>query len=245
MKKNRHYLLKGLMMLILAMFTISVVHAQEEVELKEDKTIKIKMVKSEDGDMSIDTTIIIKGDFDGDWKALIDDEDLAKELEEIEIEIESDGEHETIMIMSPDKSKHKYMYVTAEEGEDGEVRVEVKEGNEGIHDVWVSKTEEGDSTITYMIKTEGKGKEGEKKVMVWHSDDGETHDILLEEMDGEGAKVMVVTVDDDVEGEGVVVKKEVIVIKDGKVIKCEHDHDHDCDHDHDKDKDKKKKKKKK
>jgi hypothetical protein len=231
-------MLKRLMVLFLAMFTFSLAYAQEETELKEDKTIKIKMVKSDDGDMSLDTTIVIKGDFDGDWKALIDDEDLIKELEEIEIEIETDGEHETIMIMSPGKSKHKYMYVTAEEDEDGEVRIEIKDGNDEIHeihDVWVSKTDDGDSTITYMIKTEGKGKEGEKKVMVWHSDDGETHDILLEEMDGEGAKVMVVTVDEDGEGEGVVVKKEVIVIKDGKVIKSEHDHD----------KDKKKKKKKK
>jgi hypothetical protein len=242
MKKNRHYILKSFLLMILAMFTFSVVHAQEEVELKEDKTIKIKMVKSEDGDLSIDTTIVIKGDFDGDWKALIDNEDLVKELEEIQIEIESDGENETIMIMSPDKSKHSYMYVTAEEGEDGEVRVEVKEGNKEIHDVWVTKSD-GDSTITYMIKTEGKGKEGEKKVMVWHSGDGESHDVLLNKMDGEDGKVMIVTVDEDGEAEGASVKKEVIVIKDGKVIKYDHykDHDHDCDHD----KDKKKKKKNK
>jgi hypothetical protein len=231
------------MLMILAMFTFTIVHAQEEVELKEDKTIKIKMVKSKDGNMAIDTTIIIKGDFDGDWKALIDDEDLIKEMEEIEIEIETDGEHETIMIMSPDKSKHSYMYVTAEEGEDGEVRIEVKEGDEEIHDVWVTKSD-GDSTITYMIKTEGKdGKDGEKKVMVWHSGDGETHDILLEKMDGEEGKVMIVTVDEDGKAEGTVVKKEVIIIKDGKLIKYDHyDHDHDCDHDKDKEKKKKKKK---
>ena len=54
-------MLKSLVLMILGMFTISTVHAQEETEIKEDKTIKIKMVKSKDGDMSIDTTIIIKG----------------------------------------------------------------------------------------------------------------------------------------------------------------------------------------
>ena len=72
MKINRHLLLKGLILMIMAAFTFTQATAQETKE--EKKVIKIRMVTDDDGNTTIDTTIILDEDFEGDWKALNEDD---------------------------------------------------------------------------------------------------------------------------------------------------------------------------
>lgn len=282
MKMNRHLLLKGLILMIMAAFTFSSATAQEEKE--EKKIMKIKMTADDDGNVTIDTTIVLDEDFEGDWKALIDDEELLEQIENIEIDLNLDDDGNIYLIKSPHTTKKAYYY-SVESDDDGEVTVKVEHEMEDIHDIHV-KTIEGDTTLTFVIKTDCKESDGEKQVMIWHTDgddkhkdhnvtvsksmdvhvdvvdgdsvitytiemkdeDGEhkdvmiwhsdgdeeiTHDVILEKIEGDSCKVIIVTAGDD--GKTVIMKKkEVIIIT---------DEDHDNDHDHDKDKKKKKKKK--
>jgi len=274
---NRHLLLKGLILIIMAAFTFSPANAQEVKE--EKKIMKIKMTADDDGNVTIDTTIVLDEDFDGDWKALIEDEELQEQMGNIEIELELDDDGNIYMIKSPQTTQKAYYY-SVESDDDGEVTVKVEHEMEDIHDVHV-KTIEGDTTLTFVLKTDCKESDGEKQVMIWHTDgddkhkdhnvtvsksmdvhvdvvdgdsvitytiemkddDGEhkdvmiwhsdgdeeiTHDVILERIEGDSCKVIIVTAGDDGKAVGVVKKKEVIII---------------TDEDHDKDKKEKKKKK--
>jgi hypothetical protein len=274
MKKNRHMYLKALVLLIAASFTFSLANAQEVK--KEEKAITIKMVKEEDGNIRLDTTIILDEDFDGDWSTVTDDEELLKKLEEMDIDLDLDGTQKVYMIKAPETSQKAYFY-SVETDDEGEVVVEVESGSAGSHNVWVSEvdgdstitivlksedckhkghdgehkmvvsktmnveleTEDGDTVITYTIKTGGE--DGEENVMIWHSDDNEeiSYEILMEKIEGDSSKIIIMTTSSDGEEVKVVKTKEVIIITEDI-----EEHDHDCDHDHDKDKDKKKKKKK-
>ncbi len=143
-------MLRAFLLTLLALLLVTYTYAQEEKETK--KVIKLKVETDDDGNVSIDTTIILDGEFDGDWKTLIDDEEVLEKLKNIEIEIEE-------------------------------------------------------------------GENGESKVMVWTSDDGEhefMHDVMLEELEGDSVKVIVLTTDGGEENIEVITKKEVIVIRDGK-----------------------------
>ncbi|RLD81330.1 MAG: hypothetical protein DRJ15_04670 [Bacteroidetes bacterium] len=271
MKKNRHMNLKAIVLLIAASFTFSLANAQE---VKEEKTVMIKMVTEEDGNISLDTTIILDEDFDGDWTSVTDDEELLKKLEELDIDLDLDGTQKVYMIKAPETSKKAYFY-SVEIDDEGEVVVEVEGGSSGSQNVWVSEvdgdstitivlksedckhknhdgehkmvvsktmnveveTEDGDTVITYTIKTGGE--EGEEDVMIWHSDDNEeiSYEILMKQIEGDSSKIIIMTTGKAGEEIKVVKHKEVIIIT--EEVK---EHDHDCDHDHDKDKKKKKKK---
>lgn len=266
MKKNRHMYLKALVLLIVASFTFSLVNAQE---VKEEKTVMIKMVTEEDGNINLDTTIILNEDFDGDWTTVTDDEELLKKLEELDIDLDLDGTQKVYMIKAPETSQKAYYY-SVETNDEGEVVVEVEGDSDGTHNVWVSEvdgdstitivlksedckhkshdgehkmivsktmnveveTEDGDTVITYTIKTGGE--EGEEDVMIWHSDDNEevSYEILMEQIDGDSSKIIIMTTGKDGEEVKVVKHKEVIIITEDVE-----------EHDHDKDKKKKKKKK--
>lgn len=222
-------MLKGFLLLALAVLMLSYAYAQEEKE--EKKVIKIKMVTDDEGNVNIDTTIVIGDDFDGDWKDLIEDKELLEKLENITIDVEVDEEG-VIYLKSDGSSENHYMYVTTEE-EDGEMKVMVKmDGGEAIvHDIHVESVEH-DSVYTYTIKTTGDGEDGEHKVIMWTTDDKGSEemkfDILLDKVEGDSVKVIMVSSGDGEKVE-VIKKSEVIIIKE------------DCDDDK---KDKKKKKKK-
>lgn len=248
MKKNRQFLISGLVMMLLAFFTLSIANAQEEKE--EKKTIKIKMVTDDDGNVKIDTTIVLDEDFDGNWEDLIEDEELREKLKDIHINIKSDGD-ENVYIMSTDVKGHKYMYVT-DGDDDGEEKVMVWHGDVAFDgdedmDVIIEKLD-GDSNIMVMttVKSDCKSKDGKvimktikvdvddegENVMIWTSDDmdEEVYEVMIDKLGGDSTKVMVIKVDGDKEYK-VVKEKEIIIITD----------DEDCIK---KDKDKKKKKKK-
>lgn len=149
--------------MILAAFTFSSATAQEVKE--EKKIIKIKMITDDDGNVTIDTTIVLDEDFDGDWKTLIEDE----------------------------------------------------------HDIHV-KTIEGDTTLTFVIKTADCKKEGaEKHVMIWSSDgkDMGEHDIILKKLDGDSNVMIVTTVsaEEEVHGDAGMSFVTVTVDDDGNVVK--------------------------
>ena len=91
--------LKSIILLIIASLTFSLVNAQEEKE--EEKIVKIKIIEEDDGNISIDTTIILDEDFDGDWGALVDDEELLKKLEEMDIDLDIHEGSKVYMIKSP------------------------------------------------------------------------------------------------------------------------------------------------
>jgi len=238
MKKNRHILLKSLIMFIMAAFTFTSAFAQEEKE--EKKLIKVKVMADEDGNISIDTSFVLDEDFDGDWKALIKDEELLEKLESIEIDLDLDEDGNIYLIKSPHTTQKTYFY-SADTDDDGKVTidVEVESGDEDIHEIIVKEID-GDSTMTIVLKSAGcKKEENEYIVMIWHDMDGEeeiTHDIIMEQIDGDSCKVVIMTTGDGGTSVSVIKKKEVIIITE-EVEEHEHDHDHD--------KDKKKKKKKK
>jgi len=273
MKNSRQLLLQSLIMLVMAMFTFTLANAQEEEKI--EKVVKIKIIEEDDGNISIDTTIVLDEDFDGDWGALVDDEELLKKLEEMDIDLDIHEGSKVYLMKSPQTTKSGYFY-SVDSDDDENVVVEIKTDGEGSENIWVSEVD-GDSTITimmtsadckhekhdgehkvvvsktmnveveegddgevvtYTIKTSGK--DGEKEdVMVWTSDGDEevTYDIIMENMEGDSCKMIIITAGEDGEDIKVVKKKEVLII-------VEDDDHHDCDHDHDKDKNKKKKKKK-
>jgi len=274
MKKNRTMYLKSIILLLIASLSFSLVNAQEEKE--EEKIVKIKIIEEDDGNVTIDTTIILDEDFDGDWGALVDDEELLKKLEEMDIDLDIHEGSKVYMIKSPPTTKSGYFYsVDSDDGEN--VVVEIKTDGEGSENIWVSEVD-GDSTITIMMtsadckheKHDGEHKvlvtrtmnveveegddgevvtytiktsaaDGEEDIMIWTSDGNEemSHEILMEKIDGDSCKMIIVTAGDDGKDVKVIKKKEVIIITE-EVEEHEHDHDHDKD----KDKDKKKKKKK-
>ena len=131
MKRKKHLLLKGLILMIMAAFTFTQATAQEEKE--EKKVIKIRMVTDDDGNTTIDTTIVLDEDFDGDWKALIEDEELLEQIENIEIDLNLDDDGNIYLIKSPHTTKKAYYY-SVESDDDGEVTVKVEHEMEDIHD---------------------------------------------------------------------------------------------------------------
>ena len=270
MKKNRHILLKGFIMFIMATFTFTSAFAQEEKE--EKKVIKVKVMADEDGNISIDTSFVLDEDFDGDWKTLIEDEELLEKLENIEIDLNLDEDGNVYLIKAPPTAKKGYFY-SVESNEDGEVFVEVESETEGNDHVWVSKVD-GDTTMTLVVKTadcKHKGHDGEHKMVI-----SKEVDVNVEEVDGESVVTYTIKMDGE-EGEhqdvmiwhgedGEEFSHEVIMEKmkgdsckvvvyttggDGEAVGVTKkkeviiimDEKHDCDHDHDKDKKKKKKKK--
>ncbi len=264
--KNRHMLLKGLILLVLAVFTFSLANAQEE---KEEKVIKVKVMKEENGKLALDTSFTISEDFDGDWSALIDDEELLDGMENITIDLDLDAEGNVYLIKAPHTTKKGYFY-SIDGDEEGDVFVEIEAGSEGEQNVWVTKeggdstmtivlkssdcihkehsgehkmiisksadvhVEEidGDSVITYTIKIDD-GDGEHKDVMVWTSDgDAEmTHEIMMEHIEGDSCKMIIVTTGEGGEDVKIIKKKEVFILTE----EVEHDDDHN--------KDKKKKKK--
>ncbi len=260
--------LKAIVLLIVASFTFGLADAQE---VKEEKAVTIKMVKEEDGNISLDTTIILDEDFDGDWSTVTDDEELLKKLEEMDIGLDLDGTQKVYMIKAPETSKKAYFY-SVETDEDGEVTVEVESGSVGAQNVWVSEID-GDSTITIVLKSEDcKHKEGEHKVLMTKSmnvqiseEDGDsviTYTIMTDGKEGESEDVMIWHSDGneeinhefmvkEIEGDSAKIiimttggdDEDIHVVKKKEIIIITEEHEHDCDHDHDKDKKKKKKKK--
>lgn len=185
MKKHKHLLYSGLILLIMAAFSLSSASAQEDKE--EKKIFKIIIVSDEDGETNIDTTIVFDEDFEGDWKALIEDEEI--EID-INVEVDEDGK---IYIMSSGNTGQKYMYIT-EADESGEIQLEIEKMMEGMHDINIEKMEDG-STMTFIIKTDGEVDGESKNVMVWSSDGkkGKTHEII--ELKGHnGAMIFMSTV---------------------------------------------------
>ena len=199
MKRNRNLLMNGLILLVMAVFTFSSATAQEKKE--EKKVIKIKMMTDENGETTIDTTIVFDENFEGDWKALIEDEEILEKLEEIEINVDVD-EDGKIYIMSSGKPGHKEGDSTMTfiikiddegDGEEKDVMVWYSDGDgkhkhhKKGHKMVVTKTMdvhleeiEGDTVITYTIEMEGEGDGKSKNVMVWSSGDkkSETHEII-------------------------------------------------------------------
>jgi len=213
MKRNRQLFMGSLILLLLAAFTFSVAFSQEKKE--EAKVIKLKLVTNEDGSTTIDTTIIIGEDFDGDWKELIGDEAILEKLEDIEIEIEANDDG-SFMIMNTGGSGHKYVYVMEMDEEQGEMKVDVEKISEAMLDVHVA-TLEGDSVKTFVVKTVKGGDEEDSRVLIWHSGGDEVkleHKIVLDEKDGKDAKIIVYTTRDGDERVEVISTNKVIVIKD-------------------------------
>jgi hypothetical protein len=171
--------LKSLILLIVASFTFSLVNAQEVKE--EKKVIKIKMMSDEDGNVTLDTSFVLDEDFDGDWKALVHDEDLLKKLEEMDIDLDIQEGSKIYMVKSPHTTKSGYFYsIDSEDGEN--VVVEIKTGGEGTENIWVSEID-GDSTFTIMLKSSDckhESHDGEHKVVV-----SKTMNVEIETMDGD------------------------------------------------------------
>lgn len=274
MKMNRHLLLKGLILMIMAAFTFSQATAQETKE--EKKIIKIKIVEEDDGNISIDTTFVLDEDFDGDWGALVDDEELLKKLEEMDIDLDIHEGSKVYMIKSPPTSKSAYYYSVDSDGGENVV-VEVKTGGEGTENIWVSEID-GDSTITIMLQSadcKHEKHDGEHKVVVSktmnvevETEDGDTvvtYTIKSTEGDSKHEDIMIWTSDGnekithdiimekmDSDSTTVIIMttgddgESIKVVKETKVIiLTEEEVEHDHDHDKDKEKDKKKKNKKK
>ncbi|MEN8225999.1 MAG: hypothetical protein ABFS05_11645 [Bacteroidota bacterium] len=211
MKKNRLFIFKTMIVMIVAVFTFVSVHAQSAKD--EKKVIKVMVMADVDGDISIDTTIMLDDDFDGDWKALVDDEELLKELEDININLEMD-EAGGVHIMSSEISGRKYIYVT-DSAADCKHKHHAKGKNITISkkmDVNV-EVKDGDTIMTYTIETEG-GDDAQTNVMVLTSDNEEEmkHDILLKKIHGDSCKIIIVTTGDDDEAVKLVKQKEVIII---------------------------------
>jgi hypothetical protein len=173
MKKNRQIFLKSLIILVMAMFSFSLANAQEEKQ--EKKVIKMKVLAEDDGEVRIDTMILLNEDFDGDWSAIIDDEELLKKLEDLDVDLEIEGEANVYMVKAPHTQKQAYTYTVISDDE-GEVRVnvETESQGDGLHEVFIKEID-GDSTITILLKSGDCIKEGkDHEVMIWHSDeDGE------------------------------------------------------------------------
>lgn len=170
-------------MAVILSFAQLSVNAQEKKE--EKKVIKVVVQADDDGEVRIDTTIILNGDFDGNWKELITDEDLRKKVEEIDIKVMSDDDGK-IMVMTQGKAKQKYMYITTTE-EDGEMQVEVEEITGGDGGEFEIEEIMGDSTKTFIIKHTSGDDDG--KVMIWHSDGDDNKgavkkDVIVRKLNG-------------------------------------------------------------
>jgi len=166
MKKNRLFMLRAAVLMVMALFTFATVNAQEEKE--EKKVIKIKMMADEDGNVTMDTTIVLDEDFDGNWEDIIDDEDVLKKIKDIHIDLDLDEHKNVYLIDAPHTQKKAYYYSIDED--DGNIRVEVEQGD-NLEDIYV--TAEGDTTMTFVVKTAAGDKDGEEKIMIWHSKDGD------------------------------------------------------------------------
>lgn len=164
MKKNRLTLMSSLVLMLLAAFTFSTLQAQEARE--EKKIVKIKVTEDDNGEVTVDTTIIFDEDFEGDWEQLIDDDEILKNLEELDIDLEIDEDGKVYILKSPSSQKKGYFYTTSTDGDGSETHVEVKHLEEDI----LVNIVDGDTTITVIVKPEGDMKECQKKVMVWHAD---------------------------------------------------------------------------
>ena len=159
-------MLRAAVLMVMALFTFATVNAQEEKE--EKKVIKIKMMADEDGNVTMDTTIVLDEDFDGNWEDIIDDEDVLKKIKDIHIDLDLDDHKNVYLIDAPHTQKKAYYYSIDED--DGNIRVEVEQGD-NLEDIYV--TAEGDTTMTFVVKSAAGDKDGEEKIMIWHSKDGD------------------------------------------------------------------------
>lgn len=184
-------MLRAAILMVMAVFAFTTLNAQEEKE--EKKVIKIKMMADEDGNITIDTTILLDEDFDGNWEDYIDDEEVLKKIKEIHVDLDVDGDNDVYLIKAPHTTKKGYFYTVDED--DGNVRVEVKHGKD-VEDIYV--TAEGDTTMTFVVKTVDGDHDGGEKIMIWHSEDGDckhkkgdkehsvhTYTIKVDDSDGE------------------------------------------------------------
>lgn len=215
MKKSRHLFLNSLVILIAALFSFTQLQAQEEKE--EKKVIKMKVLADDDGEMRIDTMIVLDEDFDGDWESITDDEEILEKLKEMDIKLDIDAESNVYIIRAPHTQKKTYFYTT-ETDEDGNVNVEVEVENaeDGYIEVTTSEFK-GDSTITIMLKsTECNNKEGEQQVMIWHTDEEGEHEnykvvtvkadhLNIEKADGDSIITYTIKMESGEDGEDVMI----------------------------------------
>lgn len=207
-------MLRSLIIIVMASFSFTAVMAQEEnVEKVEKKAIKVKIAADEDGNMTVDTTIYLDEEFDGDWSKITDDEELLEKLKDIKVDLDIDGDNNVYLIKAPHNKKKGYFY-SVDTDTDGEVKVDVIDIGEGEMEVIVESLSD-DSTRTFTIKKEKCYKKGDKDVMVWISDDGEhkhgekeykvvvseSVDMDVEVEDGEKVITYKIKVDDAGDGE--------------------------------------------
>lgn len=210
MKKYRHNLLRALIFAVLAAFTITMASAQENE--KEEKKIKLKILK-DDGKYMLDTVISLGSDFDGDWSRLIKDEDILKDLEDLQLNIKGSKKGEVI-IKSPGKSSQSYMYVTTEDEGDARIILEMKESDDGLEDVFMQNIK-GDSAIKLVVVKSAKTEGDEYKSVIWRTEGDVmkiTHDILLDEMDADSARVIIVSKGEGKDNIKISTQKEVFII---------------------------------
>jgi len=196
---------RALILTVMALFTFSSVIAQEEKE--EKKVIKVKMMTDEDGNVTLDTTIVLDEDFDGDWSSIIDDDEILKKIEDIHIDLDLDEHNNVYLIKAPETTKKGYFYTI--DDDDGEIEVEVKHMGDDHDMLFVS--DGGDSTKTFVVKCIEGDKDGETKVMVISGDGdckhkhGQKHEIIMSESmemdvdvkvkDGDTLKTYTITMD--------------------------------------------------
>lgn len=209
MKKNRQLFVHSILLLVMVMFTLTA-YTQEDKKV-EKKAIKVKVLSDKDGNITIDTTILIDEDFDNDWKSLIDDEEIKEKLKgiDIDINVKVDDEGHVYILKSEDGEK-KTIFYTIESDDDGEIKLEVN-GAAKTKDVYITKMD-GDSTIKVIVKSKGEKLDGEENVIIWHSDDDDMHGIMFDDEKAERTKFIIVTKDEGGEEIKVVKKKEVIII---------------------------------
>jgi hypothetical protein len=194
-----------MLLAFMAIFTLTT-YAQEEKKV-EKKAIKVKVIADDDGNVTIDTSFVVDEDFDGDLKALIDDEEILKKLEDLKInvDVEVDDEGNVFVVKTDGDKKDKYYYTIVTDDE-GNTKIEVDESNL-TNEVFVKKMD-GDSTITIMIKSKDGVKKENGKVMIWHSDGDEEklEEVFIKGSDGDDKKIIILT--EEIDGENVKVVKE-------------------------------------
>lgn len=246
MKKNRQLITKSLLVLVLALFTGGMLTAQEKKV--EKKAIKVMVTEDDDGNIKIDTTILMGAEFDGKWESIIEDEELLEKLKDIKVDVSLDDDGRTIVVKSTGEGNISYNY-SIDSLNDGTIFFSADAIMKDIH---IDRVD-GDSTITVIVKSDGDDKED--KIMIWHSDDqhkdidhaaeykvvvAKSADIDLDVEKGEKTITYRIKVDDDGEGEEKVViwssdedleKTHDVIIKslgdddDGKVIIIKDDGD--------------------
>lgn len=183
MKKNR-LTMTMLIMLMIAAFSFSSTYAQEVK--KEMKVVKIKVSADDDGKVSVDTSFVLDEEFDGDWKALVADEEMLEKLEEMDIQIDIAGDESKIMVWHGEgdhKHKaHNEMFYSDEMDMDVEIEVV-----------------DGDTIMKYTITMDGEEHENSGDVMFWSTD----------EEGGSHGKVMTKTIIIETDDDGNIIKEEI------------------------------------